>query len=181
MRAKIKQRIINSLIGIFAISLISCNYDNDKKIIYMQLLPNHSVEKEDVSGKTWISDNDRYYLTFNENGTCVITNFPRNLSYEESYYDMEDRNDTTRITLYGRWYINYNTNDSKEVFIDYDIEPDRKLKYEKYGELGTRLLSIGMKYNPFGGENKYIPYFETMDDKEEIYFHTYSVVGNKQE
>ena len=135
----------------------------------MQLLPDHSVEKEDVSGKTWISDDDRYYLTFNENGTCVITNFPRNLSY------------TTRITLYGRWYINYNTNDSKEVFIDYDIEPDRKLKYEKYGELGTRLLSIGMKYNPFGGENKYIPYFETMDDNEYIYIHTYSVVDNKQE
>jgi len=177
-RYKMK-RLLNALIGIFTISLISCNFDDDKKTIYMQLLPNHSIEKEDICGRTWISDDEKYYLTFNRSGSCVISNYPRNLSYKEPYHDMKDRSDTTRITLYGRWHIDNNANDFKEVYIDYDIESDRRLKYNKYDESGKRILSIGMKYDPFGGNKKYIPYYETMDKNEVIYFHTYRIVDQE--
>ena len=33
-----------------------------------------------------------------------------------------------------------------------------------------------MKYDPFGGNNKYIPYYEIKSKDDVIYFHTYRVV-----
>ena len=174
---KMRRILLSVLICIFSTSLISCTFDDDdKKTIYMQLLPDHSIEKKDVCGRTWISNDENYHLTFNENGSCVVSNYPRYLSYKEPYHDTEDKNDTTRITLYGRWHIDYNANDVKEVYIVYDIESNRRLKYNKYDKSGKRILSIGMKYDPFGGNNKYIPYYEIKSKDDVIYFHTYRVV-----
>ena len=76
------KHIIKTFIGgLLAMSLTSCYYD-DKKTLYMQLLPNHSVEKEDVIGKTWMSDDNKYYLTFhkkgvwNSTGAVLLITFP---------------------------------------------------------------------------------------------------------
>ena len=178
-RYKMNRILLNTFISIFTISFVSCIFDDDdKKTIYMQMLPDYPVENKDVCGRTWISDDDNYHLTFNENGSCVVSNYPRCLSYKEPYHDIEDRNDTTRITLYGKWYIGYNANDVKEVYINYNIESDRRLKYDRY-EPGNRLLSISMKYDPFGGNNKYIPYYEIKSKDEVIYFYTYRVISKE--
>ena len=76
------KHIIKTFIGgLLAMSLTSCYYD-DKKTLYMQLLPNHSVEKEDVIGKTWMSDDNKYYLPFhkkgvwNSTGAVLLITFP---------------------------------------------------------------------------------------------------------
>lgn len=140
----------------------------------MQLLPDASVVEEDVSGKTWMSDDDKYYLTFNKNGKCIISNYPRKLDYDKPYHDLEDRNDTTRISLYGKWEIYDNI-----VLVFYDIESDRRLKYDKYDSTGKRDMMIKIKYNFFGGDKKYIPYYTTMDEDEMLYWHTYSIVDDK--
>lgn len=169
-------RYINTLVVILITLSLSCSSDrsNKKDSIYMQLLPKLSITYDDVCGYTWLSDEYGYYLTFNRNGTCILSNYPRKLLYGEMYYNAEEKNDTTRIILFGKWEI---SND--DVLIFYNIESDKRRKYDRYDSVGTKSLSLSIKHNPFGGEERYIPYYETMDDDENVFFHTFSVVEKK--
>ena len=120
----------------------------------------NSFEKEDIIG-AWESDELHYVIHLYDNGSCVITNLPRN-ELAVARNNKDERNDTTRIEVKGTWEI-WDTS-TRDVFVNIK-------------QYGTPWL-LHLRKDFLGRKSKWKLYYSTMDEDEYVEDHTFSRCKN---
>ena len=117
----------------------------------------NSFEKEDVIG-AWESDELHYVIHLYDDGSCVITNLPRNELYTEPWRNKREKRDTTHIEIRGTWELWHSKN--HDIFINMN-------QHGAYWLLDIRKDFLGRK-------SKWKLYYSTMDEDEYVEDHTFS-------
>ena len=129
-------------------ALLLCSCDN-------------SFEKEDVIG-AWESDELHYVIHLHDNGSCVITNLPRNELYSEPWRSEKEKSDTTRIEIRGTWELWHSK--IHDIFINMN-------------QHGAYWL-LNIRKDIFGKKSQWKLYYTTTDEDENVEYHTFSRYNN---